>query len=177
MHDLPTPTGRELEILKVLWDAGPSSVRGVHEAMLEASGEEIAYNTIQTLLRIMESKQLVKHPPRANVCLHASLQPGAERHAFSIAFSTGAASELMLSDPAERVPADELDRMSTDRPRETASGGRWAMIAPWELFESWPSASSFSPAWFSSGPRLACVYAAAARQPSSERRRWWPPWQ
>ena len=27
MPDIPTPTARELEILKVLWELGPSSVR------------------------------------------------------------------------------------------------------------------------------------------------------
>jgi BlaI family transcriptional regulator, penicillinase repressor len=115
MLDLPTPTGRELEILKVLWDAGPSSVRGVHEAMLEESGEEIAYNTIQTLLRIMESKQLVKHHSEGRTFVYTprfSKEQSAAR--FLDRVFDGAASELMLSlIRAERVPADELDRMST----------------------------------------------------------------
>ncbi len=54
--ELPTPTGRETDILKVLWDLGPSSVRDVHAALHGAAAEPIAYNTVQTLLRIMESK-------------------------------------------------------------------------------------------------------------------------
>jgi BlaI family penicillinase repressor len=57
--ELPTPTGRELEILKVLWDQGPASVRTVFE-QLELD-KDLAYNTVQTLLRIMEDKGLVKH--------------------------------------------------------------------------------------------------------------------
>lgn len=54
-----TPSGRELEILKILWDAGPSTVRQVHEQMAPAG--ELAFNTVQTLLRIMDDKGLVEH--------------------------------------------------------------------------------------------------------------------
>ena len=66
MTEMPTPTPRELEILKVLWEEGPSSVRDVHRH-LSRNGQpsrngELAYNTVQTLLRIMEEKKgLVEH--------------------------------------------------------------------------------------------------------------------
>jgi len=53
------PSGRELEILKILWELGSASVREVHERM--APGGELAFNTVQTLLRIMDEKGLVKH--------------------------------------------------------------------------------------------------------------------
>ncbi len=53
------PSGRELEILKILWELGSASVREVHERM--APEGELAYNTVQTLLRIMDDKGLVKH--------------------------------------------------------------------------------------------------------------------
>ena len=53
------PSPRELEILKILWELGTASVREVHERM-RSSGEP-AFNTVQTLLRIMEDKGLVKH--------------------------------------------------------------------------------------------------------------------
>jgi predicted transcriptional regulator len=57
---LPSPTGRELEILKVLWELGPRSVRTVHRHL--RPDQDLAYNTVQTLLRIMgEKKGLVKH--------------------------------------------------------------------------------------------------------------------
>lgn len=115
MDELPTPTGRELEILKVLWDRGPSSVRDVHIAMLEAGGEPIAYNTVQTLLRIMETKQLVGHHAEGRTFIYS---PRFSREQSAVRFLDrvfdGAASELMLSlIRAERVPADELDRMSS----------------------------------------------------------------
>ena len=53
------PSGRELEILKVLWDLGPASVREVYERMCPSG--ELAFNTVQTLLRIMDDKGLVSH--------------------------------------------------------------------------------------------------------------------
>ena len=55
----PAPSERELEILKVLWDLGEGSVRDVHERL--APQDELHFNTVQTLLRIMEDKDLVKH--------------------------------------------------------------------------------------------------------------------
>ena len=55
----PVPSERELEILKALWELGESSVRQVHEAMYP-NGEQ-AFNTVQTQLRIMQKKGLVRH--------------------------------------------------------------------------------------------------------------------
>ena len=60
MQDMPTPTTRELEILKILWEDGPSSVRAVHRCLAERN-PDLAYNTVQTFLRIMEEKGLVTH--------------------------------------------------------------------------------------------------------------------
>jgi BlaI family penicillinase repressor len=53
------PSERELEILKVLWDLGKGSVRDVYERL--APNGEVHFNTVQTLLRIMEEKGLVEH--------------------------------------------------------------------------------------------------------------------
>ena len=114
MTDLiPTPTGRETDILKVLWDLGPASVRDVHTGVNGESADPIAYNTVQTLLRIMEAKQLVAHHVEGRTFIYTpqfSREESASRfldHVFD-----GAADELMLSlIRAERVSTDELDRM------------------------------------------------------------------
>ena len=53
------PSERELEILKVLWEVGPATVRQVHDRM--CPNGELAFNTVQTLLRIMDEKGLVTH--------------------------------------------------------------------------------------------------------------------
>ena len=114
MDDLPSPTTREMEILKVLWDLGPSSVRNVHIAIREQVDDSLAYNTVQTLLRIMESKQLVGHHVVGRTFVYT---PRFSREESAVRFVDrvfdGAASELMLSlIRAERIPVDELERMS-----------------------------------------------------------------
>jgi BlaI family penicillinase repressor len=53
------PSPRELDVLKALWALGSGSVREVHRWMCPDG--ELAFNTVQTLLRIMEEKGLVRH--------------------------------------------------------------------------------------------------------------------
>jgi BlaI family transcriptional regulator, penicillinase repressor len=53
------PSERELDILKTLWELGEGSVRDIHQR-LHPQGEA-HFNTVQTLLRIMEDKGLVGH--------------------------------------------------------------------------------------------------------------------
>ena len=55
---LPRPTDAELEILKVLWRRGPSTVREVFETLGEARGT--GYTTVLKLMQIMATKGLVK---------------------------------------------------------------------------------------------------------------------
>ena len=51
------PTDRELTILRILWDSGPSTVRQVNEAM-NADGET-GYTTTLKLMQIMTEKGLL----------------------------------------------------------------------------------------------------------------------
>jgi predicted transcriptional regulator len=45
-------TPRELDIMEVMWTRGPSTVSEVQEAL----GDELAYTTVLTMLKIMEGK-------------------------------------------------------------------------------------------------------------------------
>ncbi len=109
-HVLPTPTGRELEILKVLWEHGPSSVKAVH---LRLDEPDLAYNTVQTLLRIMETKQLVEHHAVGRTFVYTprySRDESASR--FLDRVFDGAAAEMVLSLlRSERISDAELARM------------------------------------------------------------------
>src|ERR1700730_8049578 len=58
MPQLPRPTAGELEILRVLWTAGPSTVRDVHTT-LAAEKPGTGYTTVLKLLQIMAAKGLV----------------------------------------------------------------------------------------------------------------------
>jgi BlaI family transcriptional regulator, penicillinase repressor len=53
-----TPSEREIDVLKVLWKLGESPVRDVHRSMCEQA--DCAFTTVQTLLRIMADKGLVR---------------------------------------------------------------------------------------------------------------------
>lgn len=52
------PTEKELEILQVLWDKGPSSVKDVHQEL--GGDEKNGYTTILKLMQIMHDKGIVE---------------------------------------------------------------------------------------------------------------------
>lgn len=52
-------TDRELDIMGVLWSRGPSTVAEVQEAL----EDDLAYNTVLTMLKIMEEKGYVSRRP------------------------------------------------------------------------------------------------------------------
>ena len=52
------PTEVELQILQVLWDRGPSTVRQVHQAL--ARRRETGYSTTLRMLQVMLGKRLVR---------------------------------------------------------------------------------------------------------------------
>jgi predicted transcriptional regulator len=103
-----SPSDRELDILKVLWEIGSGSVREVHERL--CPGGELAFNTVQTLLRIMSDKGLVKHRAEGRTFIYT---PAYSREAASSRFLTkvfdGALDQLVLSMlRAKDVSAKEL---------------------------------------------------------------------
>jgi predicted transcriptional regulator len=51
--------GAELEVLKVLWEHGPGTVREVN-ARLQEQGRSWAYTTVQTMLQRLEAKGYVR---------------------------------------------------------------------------------------------------------------------
>lgn len=111
--DLPSPTPRELEILKVLWEHGPSSVRQVYDEM--NVGKDLAYNTVQTLLRLMEDKGLVTHTVEGRTFVYS---PCYSRDESAVRFLDrvfdGSADQLVQSLlRSERISADELARLQS----------------------------------------------------------------
>ncbi len=57
------PTAVELEILRILWELGPSPVRDVHTRLNEAKGTN--YSTTVKMLSVMLTKGLVKRDEKA----------------------------------------------------------------------------------------------------------------
>jgi predicted transcriptional regulator len=57
------PTAVELEILRILWERGPSPVRPIHARLHAAKGTN--YSTTVKMLAVMLTKGLVKRDERA----------------------------------------------------------------------------------------------------------------
>jgi predicted transcriptional regulator len=53
----PTFTDRELDIMAILWERGPSTVAEVRARL----SDDLAHNTVQTVLRVLEEKGYVSH--------------------------------------------------------------------------------------------------------------------
>jgi BlaI family penicillinase repressor len=109
------PTPRETTILRALWELGPSSVKEVHRSLLldERIGKELAYNTVQTMLRIMEEKELVAHHTDGRTFIYtATYSRDESAQSYLDRVFDGAASQLVLSLlQDESIPATELERM------------------------------------------------------------------
>ena len=58
MGSQPGLSEAEREVLKVLWDRGPASVRQIKDVLTER-GRTWAYTTVATLLQRLQSKQYV----------------------------------------------------------------------------------------------------------------------
>lgn len=52
-----TPTAREMDIMSVLWDLESATVTEVRERL----ADDLAYNTVLSMLRILEAKGMVGH--------------------------------------------------------------------------------------------------------------------
>jgi len=65
-HDQPTPG--ELEVLKVLWERGPSTVREVMEVLNETRRR--AYTSVMSLLGVMTEKGLLTREPKGRAYVY-----------------------------------------------------------------------------------------------------------
>lgn len=73
LEKTPKPTESELEILQVLWQHGPSTVRFVHEEL--SKNKEVGYTTTLKLMQIMADKDMleVDKTSRSHI-YHAALE-------------------------------------------------------------------------------------------------------
>src|SRR5829696_2276897 len=65
------PTDAELSILRVLWERGPSTVRQVHEVLVDT--RETGYTTTLKLMQIMSDKGLVKRNETARTHIYSAI--------------------------------------------------------------------------------------------------------
>ncbi|MBA2590205.1 MAG: BlaI/MecI/CopY family transcriptional regulator [Alphaproteobacteria bacterium] len=118
------PTASELEILRVLWSRGPSTVRQVLDALTEK--KEMGYTGVLKLLQIMAAKGTVRRDESARAHVYEARRP-AEQTKRQLAGDMleqvfeGSASQLMLhalaGQPASREEIDELRRILDEHER------------------------------------------------------------
>lgn len=106
-------TPRELDIMAVLWEHGPSTVSQVQEAL----PDDLAYTTVLTLLRVLEEKGHVTHTAEGRAHRYAPLVERQAAGESALRRLTdrlfGGSPELLLTRLVEDadVSADELRRM------------------------------------------------------------------
>ena len=126
------PTEAELEILRVLWMHGPSTVRQVNERLSSAS-RDIGYTTTLKLMQIMAEKGLVTRDEsdRTHVYTARASQNQTQRQLVSDlvdrAFGGSAAAlvlQALSAHPASAAELEEIQRLIADYKRGKASRKR-----------------------------------------------------
>jgi predicted transcriptional regulator len=110
----PRPTGAELEILRVLWQRGPSTVREVLEAL---ERRDVGYTTVLKLLQIMVEKGLVNRDLSQRAHVYEARLPREQterqlvRDLVDRAFGGSAERLVMQALSSKKTSAQELDRI------------------------------------------------------------------
>ena len=111
----PTLTEAETRLMNVLWEKGEASVSDVVAALPKRPA--VAYNTVQTILNILEAKGYVTHSRQGRAFIYrprlerATAQRKAIGHLLASLFG-GSRSELVLNVLAdEKLDPDEVRRL------------------------------------------------------------------
>jgi predicted transcriptional regulator len=113
--ELPRPTDAELEILKVLWRRGPSTVREVFETLGES--KTTGYTTVLKLMQIMAEKGIVVRDESERAHRYEPAAPEDETQRRLVgdllrkAFDGSAKKLVMQALSTERASAEELSEI------------------------------------------------------------------
>jgi BlaI family transcriptional regulator, penicillinase repressor len=109
---LPRPTEAELELLRVLWERGPSTVREIHEAVRGA--KETGYTTTLKILQRMTDKGLVRRDETRRSHVYSAVRRAEQtqrqlvRNLLRAAFGGAPARLVVQALSEETVSADDL---------------------------------------------------------------------
>ncbi|HEY3203712.1 MAG TPA: BlaI/MecI/CopY family transcriptional regulator [Thermoanaerobaculia bacterium] len=110
----PRPTEAELEILRVLWERGPSTVREVQAELSE--GRAVGYTTVLKLLQIMAEKGLVRRDESQRAHVYAPRIPAEQTQRQLVgdllarAFG-GSATRLVQQALSSKTSHEEISRI------------------------------------------------------------------
>jgi predicted transcriptional regulator len=111
------PTDAELEILNILWQRGPCTVREVHDVLNER--KPTGYTTVLKLMQIMAEKGIVRRDERqrAHVYRPRLVQEQTQRHLLgdflNRAFNGSAMKMVMQALATKKASAEELSQLRT----------------------------------------------------------------
>jgi len=116
MNDIPgKPSPTELEILRILWEDGPSTVRQVHERLSET--RQIGYTGALKFLQIMTAKGSVKRDESERAHVYEAVQPAAKTKRQLVgdlldrAFAGSASQLVMHALSGRKTSKEELDEI------------------------------------------------------------------
>ncbi len=107
----PLPTEAELEILNILWAAGPSTVREVHNAL---RSRQTGYTTVLKQMQVMTEKGLLRRSERFRSHVYEARIPKEQtqhqltRNLLHRAFDGSAKNLVLGALSSQKVSADEL---------------------------------------------------------------------
>ena len=110
----PQPTDVEVEILRVLWERGASTVREVHEALQSSPDRDTGYSTTLKMMQVMLDKGLLKRDESRRPQLYSTSQPEEQTQRQMVndllqkVFGGSARKLVLRAVESERVSADEL---------------------------------------------------------------------
>ena len=113
--ELPRPTDAELEILKVIWRRGPSTVREVFETLGES--KTTGYTTVLKLMQIMAEKGLVRRNEEQRAHVYEARLAREETQAQLLgdlldrAFDGSATRLVMQVLSSKRATAEEIEQI------------------------------------------------------------------
>jgi predicted transcriptional regulator len=124
-HPSSEPTEVEFQILKTLWELGPSTVRQVHEAL--ATQRETGYSTTLKMLQVMLEKGLVRRDDSVRPQVYRAARSRRRTQVQLLdnliqkAFEGSAKRLVMRMVSARRISASELAEIQAllDEIRET----------------------------------------------------------
>ena len=104
----PSFTDRELDVMAILWERGPSTVAEVRERITD----DLAHNTVQTVLRILEEKGYVGHTEEGRAHrFHARV-----KRELAGATATARVVEKLFGGSTERLLTHLVSERSIDAP-------------------------------------------------------------
>lgn len=117
MDNKQKPTETELEILQILWQKGPSSVRAVNDVM--SQDKEIGYTTTLKLMQIMNEKQLTNRDTASRTHIYTAnveeekIKSGLLQNFINSAYRGSASSLVMQALGQGKTSADELNQIKS----------------------------------------------------------------